>query len=1000
MSDKFFEQPVLNSPYECPLRRWELDEATRQPTDNILDGRRRCELITPVPKGKKQRRHHEQKELELEKNKNDHLSIINDLRSAVASWRGLKDWGVSPETSRLLQHWRQHKEGIRPFFCQIEAVETAIWLAEVAPKNANVKEKFLGHLQGVNDEANPDLFRIALKLATGAGKTTVMAMIMAWQIVNAVRHPQSRSFTKGFLIITPGITIKDRLRVLMPNDPENYYQHRNIVPRDMLSDIHKAQIVITNYHAFIHRDRLEITKVGQDFMQGTGQKIDTKETEGQMIQRVMPNLMGMKNIIVINDEAHHCYRKKPQDEIEEKLKGEEKDEAEKRDKAARLWISGIETVQRKLGVRTVYDLSATPFFLSGSGYREGTLFPWTMSDFSLIDAIECGIVKLPRVPISDNVPEGEMPKFRELWEHIGKNMPKKGRRKTEDTLDPDKLPQLFKTALDALYSHYQTTFELWDKAGIQSPPVFIIVCNNTMTSKLVYDYISGFHRTHEDGSTILQNGALDLFRNYDEHGNRYARPRTLLIDSEQLESDEALDKDFREASSDAIEQFRRELRERGNVREAENITDKALLREVMNTVGKPGRLGADIRCVVSVAMLSEGWDANTVTHILGARAFGTQLLCEQVVGRGLRRRNYDLDENGLLSAEYADIFGIPFDFAGKATIVEPSLPQKQEHIRAVSPQRDELEITFPRVTGYRVALPDERLEAKFTQDSRLELTPDIVGPGETENSAIVGERVMMRPDHLKKLRPSEITMRLTKHLLEQTYRGAGEEPKIHLFSQFQRIVREWLDGHVSFSGGTHPGQLCYHFIADMVCERIKVAIALATKDKEKIEVVLDPFNRKGSTRHVNFSTAKRTWTTDKNKSHINMVACDSEWEAEFCRVVEQHKRVLSYVKNQGLGFEVPYQIGWTPRTYYPDFILKIDDGQRDDPLHLVVEIKGYRREDAKDKANTMNAFWVPGINQLGTYGRWAFAEFDQGVYHIQSDFNKWMNDIFEKANKK
>ena len=318
---------------------------------------------------------------------------------------------------------------------------------------------------------------------------------------------------------------------------------------------------------------------------------------------------------MINDEAHHCYRKKPQDEIEEKLKGEEKDEAEKRDKAARLWISGIETVQRKLGVRTVYDLSATPFFLSGSGYREGTLFPWTMSDFSLIDAIECGIVKLPRVPISDNVPEGEMPKFRELWEHIGKDMPKKGRRKTEDTLDPDKLPQLFKMALDALYSHYQTTFELWDKAGIQSPPVFIIVCNNTMTSKLVYDYISGFHRTHEDGSTILQNGALDLFRNYDEHGNRYARPRTLLIDSEQLESDEALDKDFREASSDAIGQFRRELRERGNVREAENITDKALLREVMNTVGKPGRLGADIRCVVSVAMLSEGWDANTVTHI-------------------------------------------------------------------------------------------------------------------------------------------------------------------------------------------------------------------------------------------------------------------------------------------------------------------------------------------------------------------------------------------------
>ncbi|HLB48725.1 MAG TPA: hypothetical protein VJL59_17085, partial [Anaerolineales bacterium] len=301
-------------------------------------------------------------------------------------------------------------------------------------------------------------------------------------------------------------------------------------------------------------------------------------------------------------------------------------------------------MNRQLGVQRVLDLSATPFFLRGSGYREGTLFHWTMSDFSLMDAIECGIVKLPRVPVSDNIPGGEMPKFRNLWENIRASMPKKGRGKAKD-LDPLSLPVTLQTALEALYGHYQKTFDLWEKAGISVPPCFIVVCNNTSTSKLVYDYISGFQRPNDDGSTTLENGRLELFRNYDEHGNPLGRPRTLLIDSEQLESGEALDDNFRGMAADEIERFRREIVERtGDPRQAENLTDQDLLREVMNTVGKPRRLGDSTRCVVSVAMLTEGWDANTVTHVLGVRAFGTQLLCEQVVGRALRRQSYDLND--------------------------------------------------------------------------------------------------------------------------------------------------------------------------------------------------------------------------------------------------------------------------------------------------------------------------------------------------------------------
>ena len=459
-----------------------------------------------------------------------------------------------------------------------------------------------------------------------------MAMLIAWQTINAVRRPNSKKFTRGFLVVTPGLTIRDRLRVLQPNDPDSYYQSRELVPGDMLGDLERAKIVITNYHAFKLRETLDLSKGGRSLLQGRGPELQTLETEGQMLQRVMPDLMGMKNVMALNDEAHHCYREKAGEGAEGDLKGDDRKEAEKNKEAARVWISGLETVDRKLGLARVLDLSATPFFLRGSGYAEGTLFPWTMSDFSLMDAIESGIVKLPRVPVADNIPGGDMPKFRNLWEHIGSRMPKKGRGKASQ-LDPLSIPVELQTALEVLYGHYAKTFDLWKRAGIEVPPCFIVVCNNTSTSKLVYDYISGFERENEDGSTNIVNGRLELFRNFDEYDNPFDRPRTLLIDSEQLESGDALDKSFRLAAANEIDRFRREIIERtGDRQQAENLSDQDLLREVMNTVGKSGRLGGNTRCVVSVSMLTEGWDANTVTHVLGVRAFGTQLLCEQVIG--------------------------------------------------------------------------------------------------------------------------------------------------------------------------------------------------------------------------------------------------------------------------------------------------------------------------------------------------------------------------------
>ena len=938
----------------------------------------------------------------------DPTPIINEIRRRVDAWRRLPSphgWGVSAATQDLLRHWRgvSHAfEHFRPFFCQVEAVETVIWLTEVTgilwggrtrlpAQDGRIRD----HLIGANEQANPDLLRIALKLATGAGKTTVMAMLIAWQAVNAARTPRSPLFTDSFLVVTPGITIRDRLRVLLPNDPDNYYAERSLVPPAMLGDVRRAKVVITNYHAFRRRERETISKGTRSLLQGRGgTDRDTAESEGQMLQRVMRPLLNAKNgVLVLNDEGHHCYRERPASE-EVTLSGEERDEAERNNEAARLWISGLEAIGRRKRLHGVIDLSATPFFLRGSGYVEGTLFPWTVNDFSLMEAIECGIVKVPRVPVSDDAASANGPVFRNLWERIGRDLPRKGRRKSA-ALDPLGLPAELQSALDALYSHYAQVFRQWRDAGISEPPVFIVVCNSTATSKLVYDYIAGFdYPGSDDGGEPPWQGKLRLFSNYDGGGNRLASPRTLLIDSEQLESGGDLTGDFRAVNADAIARFRRERAQRVGA-DSDGVSEAELLREVMNTIGKPGTLGAGIRCVVSVSMLTEGWDANTVTHVLGVRAFGTQLLCEQVVGRALRRQSYDLNEDGLLEAEYADVLGVPFDFTAQPVIVAPKPPREVVRVHAVSPERDHLEITFPRVTGYRRELPEERLAARFDADSVVTLTPDEVGPPNTRNEGLVGEGVTLTPDHLRSTRRQTIAFRLAHRLLERHFREGGAPPKQHLFLQLRAITRRWLDdGYLRCEGGTFPAQVLYADPINRAVERIHAAIArAAVRDGESgesvVKAMVDPYNATGSTRQVSFTTSKQLrWQTRIDRSHVNWAVCDSGWEAEFCRVAEEDPRVLAYVKNQGLGLTVPYWMGETQRSYVPDFIVLLDDGRgRDDPLRVIVETKGYRRPDDADKQNAMRAFWIPGVNALGCFGRWEFVEL-RDVWRMREEFSR------------
>ena len=381
--------------------------------------------------------------------------------------------------------------------------------------------------------------------------------------------------------------------------------------------------------------------------------------------------------------------------------------------------------------------------------------------------------------------------------------------------------------------------------------------------------------------------------------------------------------------------------------------------------------------------------------MLGVRAFGTKLLCEQVIGRGLRRQSYDLNEEGLFNVEYADVLGIPFYFTAKPVVAPPQPPRKTIHVKAVRPDRDHLEITFPRVAGYRVELPQDRLTAEFNEDSVLELTPDLIGATETQNAGIIGEKVDLNLVHTGDVRPSQVLYELTAHLVLTKWLDPDGGAQLQLFGQLKRITRQWINGYLVCKGGTYPAQLKYKMIADTACERITAGITRSLLGEQPIKAVLDPYNPTGSTVHVNFNTSKTSrWETDARRCHINWVILDSDWEAEFCRVAESHPKVRAYVKNHSLGFEVPYRYGSEKRIYLPDFIVLVDDGQ-DDPLHLIVEIKGYRREDAKEKKATMEIYWVPGVNNLGKYGRWAFAEFTD-VYQIESDFEARVEAEFNK----
>ena len=976
--------PIISSPYEPPEHHFEIGPSG--PTGVLLSGRRLSESFIPIPVSKKGKQEQEQLDFDATGERRDKNTLINDIRREVERWRASNWNGVTPYTRKLLTHWAPGPHRDDPvLFCQREAAETAIFLAEIAGRHGTAD--YRRRLEPENELHNDGLPRVGLKMATGTGKTVVMAMLIAWQTINKVMTPKDARFAKRFLVVTPGITIRDRLGVLHPERDESYYRERDLVPPDLWDAVLQAQVEIVNYHAFLPRDSKEIQGVASNtrkLLRGGKPEIADafRETPDMVAARILRAFgTGKGEIVVLNDEAHHCYQDKFLEHPDDDADKEDKD----RNRDARVWFRGLHDLRRKAGIKTVYDLSATPYYLKGSGYNEGFIFPWVVSDFSLMDAIESGIVKIPRIPVDDDA-AGRQLVYLHLWDNIQPPLPK--RRSAKDTDHGPQgwpIPETLEGALRSLYRSYEgnhARYEATLAALGEPPPVLIVVCPNTVVSKLVFDWIAGREVELADGTTRLAAGNLPLLSNV-EDGVWTTRQRTILVDSAQLESGEPLGADFRKDAAREIEAFKQAYRVRNPGADVEKLTDSDLLREAMNTIGKKGKLGENIRCVVSVAMLTEGWDANTVTHILGIRPFRSQLLCEQVVGRGLRRRSYAINEDsGHFEPEYAEIYGVPFAFIPSGPPPpKPKDPRPAIEVRALD-ERWPLAIRFPKLDGYRVELPDEPLHADFDGDSKLHVDQSMVALW-VENQGVVGEAEQVDLDDIRSAREQRIAFSIAKTLVqrEEFFAALAGTERPWLFPQLVDICRRWLDECVTTDPGVTKGHLLLTQAGARAAERVFGSIVRYPDNRPTILLpIVRRFDPIGSTDEVRFVSRKVVMDPPPTKSHLNHVVLDgvrgNSWEEGLAYLLEHNDHVASYVKNERLGFTIPYVHEGRTHDYIPDFLVRLVTDPDDVERTLIVEVSGSRKSPGPTaaKAETARNQWCAAVNNWGEFGRWGYVE--------------------------
>lgn len=865
------------------------------------------------------------------------LAMVNTIRDRVDQWRVAGYPGITIVTRKLLEHWHDETARQHPFyFCQLEAIETLIWWVEGAE----------AYKQGIHLPGDGGAWeRLCNKMATGAGKTTVMAMIITWQVLNALTYPKrNKDFSRAVFIVAPGLTVKGRLQVLLPSEG-SYYDKFNLCPSEsMRQKLNQAEVLIENWHTLMplkEQDR-SVVKKG-------------KESDEAFTRRVLGKLAGHKDIIVINDEAHHAYRKPPEVKISKKQAEEQGIDL---DEATR-WIEGLDRIHKTRRIQRCFDLSATPFAPTGKVSTDTALFDWIISDFGLNDAIEAGLVKTPRVVVRDDA----LPDSRTLQSklyHIYRDKSVSEDLNRAKAEPHEALPKLVQDAYTLLGADWRETAKDWAEAGHHSPPVMLTVCNRTETAARIEHY----------------------FTQGDAHWPELQAPnRTLRVDSKVLDkaeigeaatSDKAYDQRLQDIveASDIPETRKRQL---------SGLKKEELLREIIDNVGKRGQAGQDLQNVISVAMLSEGWDAKNVTHIMGLRAFTSQLLCEQVVGRGLRRVSYDTDENGLFLPEYVNVFGVPLSISEAGEPGEaPPPPKPTTQIEVIS-ERANLEIKWPNVVRVESVVRRE-LSVEWSDVETLTLDPastpisaDLAPAlgGATDLGKVSSIDLEKLPDGFRLQRLVFQAARKGFAGLTHSFKGSEDL----LAAQLVRIVEEFI--------GSGALQIPSLFHSDPLRRRILIALnidlvvqhlmqSVFEQNRTKLTPIFDEENPIGSTGQM------RTWYTTKPnfpavKSHISHLVGDSSWEGHAANVFEKSGDVLAYAKNDHLGFQIQYLWAGSRRRYIPDFLVKYTNGKM-----LALEIKGTDSPQNKAKRDAM-AEWVEAVNEIGGFGMWSWGvAFDPG----------------------
>ena len=903
--------PILRSPYEEPLSHVALDDEGRS-TDEICEWRRPSEAQTGIPGGvggiDMVEPHH----------------TINKLRAAISKWRKAKWPSISRGTWQLLEFWTSDSGVVmRPFWCQVEAIETAIWLYEAVDDNPELHKEVLGYLGDTNAKYNGGIPRRAFKVATGAGKTNIMAMFALWFAVKWKRY--------NFLVITPNLTVQDGVSVLKPEKDDKLW--KSVTPPGLHGHLGKMRWTILNFQKFQKQDRLSMDGSATNLntktkrLLGRGKELDAWiETDKEMLDRLLRYHDAKAKFVVFNDEAHHCYHKRENMRVSK----EEMDDAED----AELWFNALKALHGSERLFSVLDFSATPIWLSRPPELVSDVFPWTVSDYPLLDAIESGLVKIPRVPVKDDA-ESHQPKYRNIYEHNEKS-------DLSETLNPR-----VKEPLMQLYDHYKKeTSPKYESSGIM--PIFIIVANKIKNAKALYRWIAG---RQDNGSNIP--GQLGMLSNFNADGTPRKNPPTLLVHSKLF------DTDTKREDNEIIN----ELANLFKIEEKTIKDKKCTIQKIFMTAGKKGEPGERIRCVISVGMLTEGWDAKNVTHVFGYRKFDSILLCEQVTGRALRRTSFSLTDEKQ-TEEYANVFGVPYTFArgGETSPLPPVEPWKVYSM----PERSHLKIVFPNVENYVGANMRKRYKLDTSKVPRHSVPK--VRPTVTESTGPLGDSIVTERDARAQSGIWETATHVALIL-----DPSGEQKSI-TFADSLQAVKEWLNhSNVKCS---NPADLPHD-------ERAKRMIADACVSNDERASIIPIFAdmhdpslpRVSSTDGIEFETTLKHRYDAKN-SELNAAACHTQVEMELAKILDEHELIDAWVRNHQLGFFVPWYdkdlLSW--RRTEPDFIARTKRKNGNAPINLVIEFKGMKKGESseEDKKYYLEEWWAPSVSNYnnGEYGKW------------------------------